>query len=124
MDSLKAKTLPLDTCGSLTAGDERTLQMTLFDGSAEKAISTYTNFRLLARREDDGTLIVPNASFTLVDDGLDPSLLGRLNLALVASDTQLIRRGKNVQFMVEATDAGGLKTFFWGCFDEVRDAIA
>lgn len=123
MDTFKAKTLPLDTCGALTAGDARTLQLTLFEGCQKKAISTFTAFRLLARREDEGTLIVDNSSFTKVDDGIDPATLGRLDLVLSSVNSGLVRRGRGVQFMIEAIDANSLKTFFWGQFDEVRDAI-
>lgn len=123
MVTLKCKVLPLDTCGKITGGEARELELSLYNGDDLAAISTYTLFRMFISRDDGGTLIVPNASFTIVDDGVDADLLGRLDLALVPADTELFRRGENIQFMIEATDASAAKTYYWGCFDEVCNPI-
>lgn len=121
MDSLKACINP-EGCGYLTAGDQVTLQLTLKNGDVPVEIASATNFQTLIPANHGGTVVLPTGSHTIVEDGVDESLNGRVNLALSATQMAAVRRGRKVQFMTLVT-IGGVALTYWGVLDEVREPV-
>lgn len=119
MDTLKACVNP-ESCGYLTAGDLLTLQLTLKKNGEPFTPLAGATFQTMIPAFYGGTLSLPTGSHTIVEDGVDEFLNGRVNLALTAEQSAAVKRGRKVQFITVVT-LGGQALSFWGELDEVRE---
>jgi hypothetical protein len=117
MDSLKACVNPTDECGFLTAGEIRTLELTI-EKSGEPVDLTGATFVTMIPAYYGGTAVLPTGSHTIQG----APTLGRVDLALAAADSAKIKRGQKVPFMVNVT-IGLVTQAYWGHLDEVREPV-
>lgn len=117
MDSLKACVSSTDECGFLTAGDVRTLELTI-EKNGEPVDITGATFVTMIPAYYGGTVVLPTGSHTITG----APTLGRVNLALATTDSEKIKRGQKVPFMTNVT-IGAVTQAYWGTLDEVREPI-
>lgn len=123
MDSYKAKFAELDPPqnGYLTKGEARVLSLTLSVNDSPVDISGVDTFEFSCQGSE-ATIVIPTTDIDLIDDGVDPDLLGRIDVNVAADVSDKILSQRYGAFMVKAiTDSE--PTIYWGNFDEVREPI-
>lgn len=125
MDTLKAKLTTDDSAGYLTLDEAKSFDVTLYNEDTKEPLSGLTtpSWETTILAEDGGTIVIANAAHTILDDGVDTDLLGKVRITATLAQMKRIRRGKRVNFQVKLTVAGPSVKTYWGQIDEVREPI-
>lgn len=125
MDTLKAKIAPVDQSGYLTANEQKDLFLFLYNGETAEAINALAGptWETSIVAEDGGVIIAANAAHTVLDDGVDTTLRGKLKLVLTAAQFKRLKRGREIAFAVKLSQTTPSVKTYWGKIDEVREGI-
>ena len=124
MDTLKAKLTTDDSAGYLTLDEAKSFDVTLYNEDTKEALNALASpsWETTILAEDGGTVIIPNASHTILDDGT-AALQGKVRISATLAQMKRFRRGKRVNFQVKLTVTGPTVKTYWGQIDEVREPI-